>query len=65
MRVWDANSAALVRCLSGHTARVWDVCAGGEGIVFSASADTSVKVGRVLSLHHGHDFTTLVCKHGY
>uniref|UniRef100_A0A0N4ZI08 WD_REPEATS_REGION domain-containing protein n=1 Tax=Parastrongyloides trichosuri TaxID=131310 RepID=A0A0N4ZI08_PARTI len=46
IRIWDTILFQTVRVLSGHTASVTCVKWGGEGLIYSASQDRTIKVWR-------------------
>lgn len=46
IRIWDTVLGQCVRVLAGHTAGVTCIRWGGEGLLFSASQDRTVKVWR-------------------
>lgn len=52
MRVWNAKTRKLDFTLGGHTASVNVVRWGGEGVIFTASSDRTVKLwdGKDVSL---------------
>lgn len=44
MRVWNAKTRKLDFTLGGHTASVNVVRWGGEGVIYTASSDRTVKL---------------------
>ncbi|XP_076245673.1 notchless protein homolog 1 isoform X1 [Calliopsis andreniformis] len=46
LRIWDVVRAQTVRILSGHTKSVTCVKWGGNGLIYSASQDRTIKVWR-------------------
>ena len=58
-RIWDANSQTCLRVLGCHTASVTKVLWGGEGMLYTASQDRTIKVwcdktGMMLNDLKGH-----------
>jgi WD40 repeat protein len=43
---WEQAATVETARLVGHQSRVWDVCAGSGSMVYSASADTTIKARR-------------------
>jgi len=46
-RIWDTKSQTCIKIFSGHTASVTKVLWGGEGFLYTASQDRTVKVWNV------------------
>lgn len=46
IRIWDTKRAQTCRVLSGHTKSVTCVKWGGNGLIYSASQDRTIKVWR-------------------
>ena len=46
MRVWDVLLCKAVLVLSGHTHSVTGIKWGGEGLIYTASQDRTIKVWR-------------------
>lgn len=46
LRIWDTIRSQTVRILSGHTKSVTCVKWGGNGLIYSASQDRTIKVWR-------------------
>lgn len=44
VRVWDVLQCRVVRVLSGHTDSVTGIKWGGEGLIYTASQDRTIKV---------------------
>ena len=44
IRVWDTNNSTCVKIFTSHTASVQKVLWGGEGLIYSASQDRTIKV---------------------
>lgn len=44
VRIWDTNSCVSLKILSCHTASVTKVLWGGEGFIYTASQDRTIKV---------------------
>ena len=44
VRIWATTNGACLRILTSHTASVTKVLWGGEGLVYSASQDRTIKV---------------------
>ena len=44
VRIWDTISSCVLRVLTSHTASVTKVLWGGEGLIYSASQDRTIKV---------------------
>ena len=44
IKIWDTTTAQLSMTLSGHTQSVTCVKWGGEGLIYSASQDRTIKV---------------------
>lgn len=71
-KIWDTISSVCVKTFSGHTDIVTKVIWGGEGIIYSASRDTTIKcwnakkgkLARELK-GHGHWVNTLALSTDY
>jgi len=44
VRIWDTNNCTCVKIFTSHTASVTKVLWGGEGLIYSASQDRTIKV---------------------
>lgn len=44
IRVWDVNNSTCLKIFTSHTASVTKVLWGGEGLIYSASQDRTIKV---------------------
>mmetsp|Transcript_24353 Transcript_24353/g.48471 ORF Transcript_24353/g.48471 Transcript_24353/m.48471 type:complete len:552 (-) Transcript_24353:13-1668(-) len=75
VRVWNLRTGRSERTLCGHTDSVEDVIWGGEGLIYSASRDRTVKVwsgagadvGKLVRTlqGHGHRVNALALSSGY
>ena len=46
VRIWDVLLGTVVLVLSGHTQSVTGIKWGGEGLIYTASQDRTIKVWR-------------------
>jgi ribosome assembly protein 4 len=44
VRIWDTMKSTCLKSLTSHTASVTKVVWGGEGLLYSASQDRTIKV---------------------
>lgn len=64
IKVWNARTGRVVASLSGHTDSVECIKWGGEGLLYSASRDRTIKVWSMEGEHVGKLVRTLV-GHGH
>lgn len=57
LRIWDTVRAQTVRTLTGHTKSVTCVKWGGNGLIYSASQDRTIKVWRAEDVR----FIDIIC----
>ena len=62
MRVWDVLLCKVVLVLSGHTHSVTGIKWGGEGLIYTASQDRTIKVWRAkdVSWMEIHNYLVLI-----
>lgn len=55
--MWDSYTSTCVKILQKHTDIVTKVIWGGEGLIYSASRDTTIKVWNAKKLEFARDLT--------